>query len=60
MYTDPQSLFWSMTQDFPGVEIDVGGKGDYMAKADAKIHRIKDTYRKVKLGLPWKLPVVRV
>jgi len=60
VYTDPQSLFRSMTQDFPGVEIDVGGKGDYVAKADVKIHRIKDTYRKVKLGLPWKLPVVLV
>jgi hypothetical protein len=57
---DPQSSFRSMTQDFPGVEIDIGGKGDYMSKADAKIRRIKDTYRKVKLGLPWKLPVVLV
>jgi len=60
VYMDPQSSFRSMTQDFPGVEIDVGGKGDYVSKADAKIRRIKDTYRKVKLGLPWKLPVVLV
>jgi hypothetical protein len=49
-----------MTQDFPGVTIDVGGMGGYVAKADAKIRRVKDTYRKVKLGLPWKLPAVLV
>jgi hypothetical protein len=60
MYTDPQSLFRSMTQDFPGVAIDVGGMGDYLAKADAKKRRVKDTYRKVKLGLPLKLPAVLV
>jgi hypothetical protein len=45
-----------MTQDFPGVELDVGGAGDYVAKVDAKIRRIKETYRKVKHGLPWKWP----
>jgi hypothetical protein len=56
VYTDPHSSFRSMTQDFPGVEIDVGGAGDYVSKADAKIRRIKETYRKVKSGLPWELP----
>ena len=56
VYTDPHSTFRSMTQDFPGVEIDVGGAGDYVAKVDAKIRRIKETYRKVKAGLPWELP----
>jgi hypothetical protein len=60
VYTDPQSLFQSMTRNFPGVAIDVGGMGDYVAKADAKIQRIKYTYRKVKLGLPWKLPAIPV
>jgi hypothetical protein len=45
-----------MTQDFPGVEIDVGGAGDYVPKVDAKIRRIKETYRKVKSGLAWELP----
>jgi hypothetical protein len=45
-----------MTQDFPGVEIDVGGAGDYVPKVDAKICRIKETYRKVKSGLAWELP----
>jgi len=49
-----------MTQDFPGVAIDVGGANDYVAKVDAKICRIKETYRNVKLGLPWKLPKVLV
>jgi hypothetical protein len=56
VYTDPHSSFQSMTQDFPGVEIDVGGAGDYVSKADAKIRRIKETYRKVKSGLVWELP----
>jgi hypothetical protein len=56
VYTDPHSSFQSMTQDFPGVEIDVGGAGDYVPKVDAKIRRIKETYRKVKSGLVWELP----
>jgi hypothetical protein len=56
IYTDPHSSFRSMTQDFPGVELDIGGAGDYVSKADAKIRRIKETYRKVKSGLPWELP----
>jgi hypothetical protein len=41
-----------MTQDFLGVE----GAGDYMAKLDAKIQRIKEIYRKVKQGLMWNYP----
>jgi uncharacterized 2Fe-2S/4Fe-4S cluster protein (DUF4445 family) len=60
VYVDPHSSFNGMAQDFPGVEIDVGGSGDYMAKVDVKIRRIKETYRKVKHGLPWKLPKVLV
>jgi hypothetical protein len=60
VYTDPHSTFRSMTQDFPGVAIYVGGANDYVAKVDAKIRRIKETYRNVKLGLPWKLPKVLV
>ncbi len=56
VYIDPHSSFKAMTQDFPNIEIDVGGSGHYMAKVDAKIRRIKETYRKVKQGLPWKLP----
>jgi hypothetical protein len=41
VYKDPHSTFRSMTQDFPGVGIDVGGAIDYVAKVDAKIRRIK-------------------
>jgi hypothetical protein len=48
VYTDPHSSFRSMTQDFPGVEVDIGGAGDYVAKVDAKIRRVKETYRKVR------------
>ncbi len=36
IYTDPHSSFRSMTQDFPGVELDIGGAGDYVSKADEK------------------------
>jgi hypothetical protein len=60
VYTDPHSTFRAMTEDFPGVEIDPGGKGDYVPQVDAKIRRIKDTYRKVQKGLPWTLPHVLV
>jgi hypothetical protein len=60
VYTDPHSSFRTMTQDFPEVTIDIGGAGNYVSKVDAKIRRIKDTYRKVKLGLPWDLPTVLV
>jgi hypothetical protein len=60
VYNEPKSSFRYMTQDFPGITTDVGGMGDYVAKVDAKIRRVKDTYRKVKLGLPWKLPAILV
>ncbi len=60
VYVDPHSSFKTMTQDFPGIEIDIGGSGDYVAKVVAKIRCIKETYRKVKHGLPWKLPKVLV
>jgi hypothetical protein len=56
VYVDPQSAFRAMTQDFPGVEIDVGGAGDYVAKVDSRIRCIKETYRSVKSGLAWSLP----
>jgi hypothetical protein len=56
IYTDPHSTFRSMTREFPGVEIDVGGRGDYVAKVDVKIRRIKETFRKVLAGLPWNIP----
>ncbi len=56
MYTDPHSTFRTMTQDFPGVKIDIGGAGDYVAKVDAKIRRIKETYHSVKSRLAWELP----
>jgi hypothetical protein len=60
VYTDPQSAFKSMKQEFAGVEIDVGGANDYVSKVDAKIRRIKETYRCIKNGLPWKLPMSKV
>ncbi len=30
VYVDPHSLFRTMTQDFPGTEIDIGGSGDWI------------------------------
>lgn len=48
MYVDPHSRFKSMALDYPGVEIDVGGAGNYVAKVDANICRIKEIYRVVK------------
>jgi hypothetical protein len=36
VYIDPHSSFRAMTQDFLGVEINVGGPGDYIAKVKAK------------------------
>jgi hypothetical protein len=56
VYTDPHSSFFSMMQDFPGVNIDIRGAGDYIAKVDAKIHRFKETYRSITSGLMWDLP----
>jgi hypothetical protein len=44
VYTDPQSTFKSMKQEFAGVEIDEGGAKNYVSKVDAKIGRIKETY----------------
>jgi len=60
VYMDRQSVFRTMVNDFPGVEINTGGAGGYVDKVDAKIRRIKDTYRSVKSGLLWKLPKSKV
>jgi hypothetical protein len=56
VHTDPQCAFRALTGSFPEVVIDVGGAGDYVAKADARIRRIKEIYPSVKAGLKWKLP----
>jgi hypothetical protein len=56
VYVDPHSMFRGMQQDFPGVEVDVGGARDYVPKVDAKIRRLKEVYRAVKSGLQWQLP----
>jgi hypothetical protein len=56
VHTYQLSAFCALTTQFPGVVIDVGGAGDYVSKVDAKIRHIKELYRNVKEGLPWKLP----
>jgi hypothetical protein len=55
VHVDPASAFQALRTQFPGTEIDVGGARDFVAKVDAKIRRLKDTYRCVKAGLPWTL-----
>ncbi len=60
VYIDPQSALRSMATKFENIEIDVGGAGDYVPKVDAKIRRIKERYRSIKDGLPWKLPPAMV
>jgi hypothetical protein len=57
VYVDPQSGFRALKNRFPGVLIDDGGVSDYVPKVDSKIKRIKELYRAVKNGLPWKLPI---
>ena len=47
--------FMKLRTQFPGVLLDVGEMKDYVHKVDAKIRRIKETYRSVKAGLAWKL-----
>jgi len=56
VYVDPHSTFRGMQRDFPRVEVDVGGARDYVPKVDAKIRRLKEVYRAVKIGLQWHLP----
>jgi hypothetical protein len=61
VYVDPESAFRALRTQFPVVVIaDVGGTKDYVAKVDAKIRRVKEAYRAIKSGLPWKLPMSRV
>jgi hypothetical protein len=42
---------------FPGLLIDDSGASDFVPKVDSKIRRIKELYRAMKNGLPWKLPI---
>ena len=60
VHVDPASAFRTIRTQFPGTYIDVGGAKDFVEKVDAKIRRIKDTYRSVKAGLSWSLPNSRV
>jgi hypothetical protein len=55
VHMDPQSAFHALTGSFPEVVIDVGGAGDYVAKVDVKICRIKEIYRIVRARLKMKL-----
>ena len=50
----------ALRKHFPGVLLDVGDAKDYVAKIDAKMRRVKETYRSVKAGLVWKLPLAHV
>jgi hypothetical protein len=60
VYVDPQSALKMLATKFEGDSVDMGGAGDFVSKADAKIRRIKERYRSVKAGLKWKIPPVLV
>ena len=49
---DSASGFMSLRTQFPGLLIEPGGAKDHVVKVDAKIRRLKETYRSVKAGLP--------
>jgi len=57
VYVDPQSALRALATKFENVAIDVGGAGDHLPKADAKIRCIKERYCSVKASLPWQLPI---
>ena len=56
VYLDDQPGFHALENAIPGVVVDIGGAGDHLSKADAKIRRLKEMIRCVHAGLPWKLP----
>jgi hypothetical protein len=56
VYLDPQPALKALQHQITGVEIDVGGAGDHLDKIDGKIRRLKELYRSVHAGLPWRLP----
>lgn len=60
VYIDPQSGCRTLKNMFPGVLLDEGGAADYIPKVDSIIRRVKELYRAVKHGLPWKLPIALV
>jgi hypothetical protein len=57
VYVDPQTGFRAIKDMFPGVLIDDSGAADHVPKIDARIRWLKETYRAVKNGLPWNLPI---
>jgi hypothetical protein len=59
VYTDPHSSFKSMTQEFAGVEIDVGGAGDYVSKVDAKFEGLRRHTGVLKMGYHGSYPLQR-
>ncbi len=56
VYLDPQPALKALQHQITGVEIDVSGAGDHLDKIDGKIRRLKELYRSVHAGLPWRLP----
>jgi hypothetical protein len=60
VYVDPASALMSLRGQFPGVLVDESGAGDHVPKVDIRIRRVKEMYRTVKSGLPWRLPITWV
>ena len=56
VHLDPERGFTALESAVPGVEVDVSGAGDHMAKLDVNIRHIKEIYRSTYDSLPWKMP----
>jgi len=56
VYVDPQRGQHTLAGYFPGLEIDVGGAGDHLAKLDIRVRRVKELIRGAIATLPYKLP----
>ena len=54
IYTDPDQACSVLRGKFPGVDIDQGGAGDHVERADIKIRRLKEIIRSTLHGLKWK------
>ncbi len=60
VYTYPASMFRAITQEFSGLENDIGRAGDHLAMISSCIHCIKEHHHIIKNGLPWELPKSKV
>ena len=60
VHLDSQPGFVPLRGRIPGVEIDIGGAGDHMARVDVNIRRLKEIMRSVISELPWEIPMLLI